>query len=78
PGILFVDNLRTVYVAGSKNQRVMRWPQGATQGSVIVGGNGEGAEADQFSTPIGVSFDQYGNLYVADEWNHRVQRFSLE
>ncbi|CAF2173560.1 unnamed protein product, partial [Rotaria magnacalcarata] len=62
----------------TSNHRVMRWTQGAKQGTVIAGGNGKGAGANQFSYPEGLSFDRHGNLYVADEWNHRVQRFSIE
>ncbi|CAF2107168.1 unnamed protein product, partial [Rotaria magnacalcarata] len=30
----------------------MRWTQRATQGTVIVGGNGPGAGANQFNNPI--------------------------
>ncbi|CAF2155941.1 unnamed protein product, partial [Rotaria magnacalcarata] len=47
------------------------------QGTVIVGGNGQGAGANQFNHPIGLSVDRHGNLYVADCNNHRVQRFSI-
>ncbi|CAF2108453.1 unnamed protein product, partial [Rotaria magnacalcarata] len=60
------------------NNRVMRWTQGATQGTVIVGGNGLGAAANQFHAPLGLSFDRHGNLYAVDQNNHRVQRFSIE
>ncbi|CAF1670348.1 unnamed protein product, partial [Rotaria magnacalcarata] len=44
----------------------MRWTQGGNQGTVIVGGIGSGAAANQLSNPIGLSFDRHGNLYVAD------------
>ncbi|CAF4909045.1 unnamed protein product, partial [Rotaria sp. Silwood2] len=30
----------------------MRWPKGATQGSVIVGGNGQGEQSNQLNGPI--------------------------
>ncbi|CAF4791420.1 unnamed protein product [Rotaria magnacalcarata] len=76
---LFVDTLGTLYVADSWNHRVMRWTQGdKKQGTVIVGGNGSGAGANQFIYPVGLSFDRHGNLYAADSNNHRVQRFSIE
>ncbi|CAF0982091.1 unnamed protein product [Rotaria sordida] len=34
--------------------------------------------ADQLNGPTGLSFDRHGNLYVVDQWNHRVQRFSIK
>ncbi|CAF1672158.1 unnamed protein product, partial [Rotaria magnacalcarata] len=74
PNGLFVDTLGTLYVADSRNDRVMRWTQGAKQGTVVVGGHGEGAGANQFNYPCGLSFDRHGNLYVTDYNNHRVQR----
>ncbi|CAF4628747.1 unnamed protein product, partial [Rotaria socialis] len=59
--------------------RVMRWTQGdKKQGTVVVGGNGSGAEANQFRAPVGLSFDRHGNLYVGDNDSARVQRFSIE
>ncbi|CAF2067032.1 unnamed protein product [Rotaria magnacalcarata] len=79
PTYLFVDRQQNVYVSDRDNHRVMRWTQGdKKQASVIVGGNGEGEEANQFNVPEGLSFDQHGNLYVSDEYNHRVQRFSIK
>ncbi|CAM4982300.1 unnamed protein product [Rotaria socialis] len=76
---IFVDTLGTLYVADTGNHRVMRWTQGnKNQGTVIVGGNGYGAGANQFYFPYGLSFDRHGNLYVADRDNSRVQRFSIE
>jgi hypothetical protein len=56
----------------------MRWVKGATQGSVIVGGNGLGGQSNQLNQPFGLSFDIYGHLYVADWGNARVQKFNIE
>jgi DNA-binding beta-propeller fold protein YncE len=72
-----VDQLGTVYVAEEGNARIMRWVKGATQGSVIVGGNGGGGQSNQLKEPIGLSFDRQGNLYVVDNGNHRVQKFNI-
>ncbi|CAF5136899.1 unnamed protein product, partial [Rotaria socialis] len=61
------------------NHRVMRWTQGdKKEGTVVVGGNGQGEGANQFSYPYGLSSDRHGNLYVVDRDNHRVQRFSIK
>ncbi|CAM2699256.1 unnamed protein product [Rotaria socialis] len=79
PEGIFVDTLGTLYVADRGNHRIMRWIQeDKKQGTVIVDGNGPGAGANQFSNPVGLSFDRHGNLYVADRDNYRVQRFSIE
>ncbi|CAF1590632.1 unnamed protein product [Rotaria magnacalcarata] len=79
PNGIFVDTLGTLYVADAGNDRVLRWTQGdKKQGTVIVGGSGRGAGANQFNFPMGLSFDQHGNLYVVDCYNGRVQRFSIE
>jgi len=69
--------LDTVYVAEAGNNRIMRWSKGATQGNVIVGGNGQGGQLNQLSWPAGLSLDLQGNLYVADFSNHRVQTFII-
>jgi sugar lactone lactonase YvrE len=82
PEGLFVDDMGRVYVAegGDRfnrgNNRVTCWHEGMA--TVIVGGNGMGGRAHQFNVPTGLSFDRHGNLYVADCWNHRVQRFAIE
>jgi len=55
----------------------MRWPKGATEGSVVVGGNGSGEEANQFNGPCDLSFDRQNNLYVLDFNNQRVQKFHI-
>ncbi|CAF3327048.1 unnamed protein product [Rotaria socialis] len=76
---IFVDTLGTLYTADCYNNRVMRWTLGENkQGTVIVGGNGYGAGANQLGIPTGLSFDRRGNLYVVDNNNNRVQRFSIE
>jgi DNA-binding beta-propeller fold protein YncE len=56
----------------------MRWMKGATQGNIIVGGNGEGEQSNQLNGPVGLSFDRHGNLYVVDNENHRVQKFNID
>jgi hypothetical protein len=56
----------------------MRWLEGATQGSIVVGGNGQGKRSNQFNYPTDLSFDRQDNLYVLDSDNHRVQKFHIE
>ena len=35
-----------------------------------------GSWSYQFSSPTSITFDQYGNMYVMDSGNNRVQRWS--
>ena len=37
---------------------------------------GRGSEAARFKFPEGVVIDHSGNVYVADTYNHRVQKLS--
>ena len=41
----------------------------------VVGCSGGGAAANQLNNPWSLSFDSYGNLYVADQGNSRIQKF---
>jgi sugar lactone lactonase YvrE len=79
PSGLVVDQFGTVYVVDHWNHRVMRWYKGASRGEIIAGGKhiaGDGA--NQLNEPEGLAFDLYGNLYVADSNNHRIQRFNVQ
>ncbi|CAF3865219.1 unnamed protein product, partial [Rotaria sp. Silwood1] len=74
PKGVVVDQLDTVYVTDAGDNRIIRWPKLATQETVIIGGNDEGAQANQIWNPIGLTFDLHGNLYVVEYWNNRVQK----
>jgi hypothetical protein len=56
----------------------MHWLKGATQGSIVVGGNRSGGQANQLNVLVGLSFDRKYNVYVVDYNNHRVQKFYIE
>ncbi|CAF1471897.1 unnamed protein product [Adineta steineri] len=45
------------------------------EGEIIVGGNDQGNQSNQLYYPTGLSFDNEENLYVADSWNHRIQKY---
>ncbi|CAF1353562.1 unnamed protein product [Adineta steineri] len=52
----------------------MRWCEEKEEGEILVGGNGKG---NQLNCPMGLSFDDEGNLYVADYYNHRIEKFEI-
>ena len=82
-----VDSSGNVFVADSNNQRIQKFqianpcPSGTTQ--VVSGvcfstewgslGSGNG----QFINRHEVAVDSSGNVFVADNYNHRIQKFLL-
>jgi sugar lactone lactonase YvrE len=53
----------------------MKWVEGAKQGIVVAGGQGEGNDRTQLSYPQGIVVDQLGTVYVADWVNDRIMRW---
>jgi gliding motility-associated-like protein len=78
PLSVFLDRDGNMYVADNNNNRVQSFPPGstsATNGFTVAGGSGQGMAASQLNHPSSVFVDSHGNLYVADEGNHRIQEF---
>jgi DNA-binding beta-propeller fold protein YncE len=47
----------------------------ASDGTPITTWGSYGSAIGQFDHPHGITVDEWGNVYVADTWNHRVQKF---
>lgn len=73
-----VDQAGRVYVTQWKNHRVTRWSKEETEGTVLVEGNEEGEEDNQFKHPCGLAIGSQNNLFVVDYSNCRVQKFDIE
>ncbi|MCH7488622.1 MAG: TIGR03663 family protein [Chloroflexi bacterium] len=81
PAGLAIDAAGNLYVADTLNQRVQRIAPDGTIDTLGEAGSGPGQFAnpgsDEFAEdgPWGITVDSDGNIYVADTWNHRIQKF---
>ena len=76
PTAVILDADKYLFVTDARNDRIVR--SGPYGFRCIAGCSGlNGSASDQFSYPSALSFDSYGNLYVLDHYNHRLQKFSL-
>jgi uncharacterized protein (TIGR03437 family) len=78
PHGLCIDRAATVYVADA--DRILKWPPGGVvtteAGNGLPGAAGDGAQAPlaQLSVPYACAVDSFGNLYIADTYNHRIRK----
>lgn len=83
PNDVYVDAAGTIYVADLDNNRVQKFGAPAPEdagsplnGITVAGGHGYGDAANQFYGPNDVAVDASGNVYVADLYNNRVQKWA--
>jgi hypothetical protein len=85
PTGIYVDSSGNIYVADFNNSRISKWN---TNGTAIgwIGGTNNGWQKGgapsyafdykSFYNPTGVFVDSSGNIYVADEFNNRISKWS--
>ncbi|CAF1373129.1 unnamed protein product, partial [Rotaria sordida] len=67
-----------IYVADSVNNRIMRFFPSNSSGTLVAGGNGNGINNTQLSTPQAVYFDSLSNsLLIANTGAHNIVRWVL-
>ena len=72
PTGIVLDGDQHLFIVDNGNHRIIRSDENGFH--CIFGCFGEGATNDKLSYPITMSFDSYGNIYVIDQSNHRVQK----
>ena len=69
----------TVYVADYLNHQIVATSPGKgsnSNGRVVAGGKGRGNDFHQFNVPTLIAVDGDDALYVSDNNNHRVMKWS--
>ena len=84
PRSVGVDGAGNIYVADTRNHRIRKIDTtgviSTVAGTGEDGNDGDGGPASeaQLCFPTGVAADSAGNLYIADNWNHRVRKVDSE
>jgi len=81
-----LDSSDNVYVADGGNHRIRKitkeddgtWTVSTIAGSRTLGHLDGAAATAQFRYPTGVALDSSGNVYVADQVNHRIRKITEE
>ena len=83
PTGIAIDSSDNVYVADTSNHRIQKF---SSTGAFITkwgstdygsyGGSNPGSGNGEFSYPGGISIDSSNNIYVADNQNDRIQKFT--
>ena len=80
PDGIATDTFGNVYITDAGNQRIRKVDIStgiistfAGTGTAGFGGDGGLATLAQFTSPGGLYFDKFGNLYIADETNWRIR-----
>lgn len=77
PLSIVLDPYGNMYVSDTQNHRIQYFPFGQSTGTTIAGTTGTfGTGANQLRLPYWAIIDNQFNLYVADTYNHRIQKFS--
>lgn len=79
-GIEFDASGDFLYIADRYNHRIRRLNLNTSEVTTVAGslsGFVDGAASSaRFNQPVGIKFDNFGNLYIADVQNHRVRKLS--
>ncbi|CAF4208319.1 unnamed protein product, partial [Rotaria sordida] len=73
---LAMGDQRYLYISDVGKHEVKRYQIGDKNGTLVAGGNGEGAGLNQLSVPTYIFVDQQQTVYVSDNGNHRVMKWN--
>ena len=75
-GIVLDSQSNTLYISDYNSHTIVTWPAGAASGTIVAGLNSTAGNTPALlQNPWGITRDSYGNIYVADSSNSRIQMF---
>ncbi|CAF1393465.1 unnamed protein product, partial [Didymodactylos carnosus] len=78
PTGIVVDQCDTVYIADHTQHYVKKFTNQSLIGTTILGVKNEsGTDSLHLNYPTDITLDLYGNLYIAERLNHRIQRVNV-
>ncbi|CAF4147008.1 unnamed protein product, partial [Adineta steineri] len=72
---IILDADKYLFILDSFNSRIIG--SGLNGFRCLAGCYGRGSQSNQLSSPFSFSFDSYGNIFVTDQYNDRIQKFLL-
>jgi hypothetical protein len=73
PSGIVLDADKYLFIVDYGNNRIIG--SGPNGFRCLVGCDGQNSQSNQLSNPIGLSFDRYGNMFVIDESNSRIEKY---
>ncbi|CAF1330171.1 unnamed protein product [Rotaria sordida] len=73
---LAMDDQRYLYISDIGKDEVRRYKIGDKKGTIVAGGNGQGAGLNQLNFPTYIFVDQQQTVYVSDNHKHRVMKWN--
>lgn len=80
PSAVAVDAAGNVYIADTYNNRIQKWIKSSNT-VITVAGDSSGValqDSAHLDTPIGIFVDNSGNIYIADQYNNRIQKWPAD
>ncbi|CAF4191884.1 unnamed protein product, partial [Adineta steineri] len=75
PSGIVLDADKYLFIVDMGNHRIIR--SGSNDIRCIIGCDGHGSQSNELRYPGTLSFDNYGNIFILDEVNDRVQKFDF-
>ncbi|CAF0821557.1 unnamed protein product [Adineta steineri] len=73
PTGIILDAEKYLFVVDQENHRIVSSDVNGFR--CLVGCYGNGAQLNQLDSPLSFSFDRFGNIFVSDSYNGRIQKF---